>query len=157
MTGAAHGEWVMRDVVRDYLRHVGRASDEVRDLEGRIRVMRERLDGLGYDPAAGRGGGVSDKMADGMARIAELEAEWCSAIDAVQREHERMRTACGPSDPGAFAAWIHFAERRTWAYAARVVGYSERQVKRLAEDAMPALYALVPEEFKGKYPNAAPL
>lgn len=153
-----HDMYVMRACVTAWLDHIRRADAEIRELEARISDVRERLDGLGASIDGAGGGSGGDRMADGVARIAELEDEWSARVSACYEEIERARDMCSPRHVGRYAMWLHVVEGRTWAYVGRVIGYSERQAKRIADGGARDLYALIPEEFRrDAFPNAAPL
>lgn len=153
-----HDMYVMRACVTAWLDHVRRQDAEIRELESRIAEVRERLDGLGASVEGGGRGSGGDRMAEGVARISELEGEWSARVAACMAEIERARDMCSPSHVGRHAMWLHVVEGRTWAYVGRAIGYSERQAKRIADGGCRDLYPLIPEEFRrATFPNAAPL
>ncbi len=165
----------------------GRSSLSDKMAEGVARVMEleaawcervaetlaDRLEGLGC-PMGKDGGGrssLSDKMAEGVARVMELEAAWCERVAETLADADECRRICDPAHVWRWALYMHLVEGRTWAYAARVVGYSEQHgayaarvvgyseqhVKRNVPQAMREVYYLMPERFRREpIPNAMP-
>ena len=155
----AHDPAVIDHCVRAYMAHVRRADDGMREIERQIRDMRARLDGLGcpLGKDGGGGGAMTDKMAEGVARVMELEQLWGERIAETLADVDRCRSICDPAHVWRWALYMHLVEGRTWAYAARVVGYSEQHVKRNVPTAMREVYYLMPERFRREpIPNAMP-
>lgn len=154
-----HDRDVISLCVRAYMAHIRRADDQVREIERQIRDVRARLEGLGC-PMGKDGGGrapISDKMAEGVARVLELEAEWGERVAETLADADECRRICDPAHVWRWALYLHLVEGRTWAYAARVVGYSEQHVKRNVPQAMREVYRLMPERFRREpIPNAMP-
>lgn len=156
---ASHDPEVIAHCVRAYMTHIRRADDQIREIERQIRDLRARLEGLGC-PMGKEGGGrspLSDKMADGVASLIELEERWGERIAGTLADVDQCREICDPAHVWRWALYMHLVEGRTWAYAARVVGYAEATVKLHAPDAMREVYYLMPERFRrDSIPNAMP-
>lgn len=149
--------YIIRACVTAWLDHVRLLDASIRDLESRIREARARLEGLGVRLDGPSGGASSDALADGVARVLELEEEWSAAVRAHLAEVEAARDLCPPSHVGARAMWLHVAERLTWAEVGRAIGYSEAQARRIADGGARELYGAMPEEFRRfTFPPAQP-
>lgn len=155
----SHDPEVIAHCVRAYMTHIRRADDQIREIERQIRDLRARLEGLGCPLGEDGGGGspLSDKMADGVASLIELEERWGERIAGTLADVDQCREICDPAHVWRWALYMHLVEGRTWAYAARVVGYAEATVKLHAPDAMREVYYLMPERFRrDSIPNAMP-
>lgn len=153
-----HDIYVMRACVAAYLRHIRAMDAEMRDIERRIRDVRARMEGLGVRLDGSGHGGGGDRMADGVAMIAELEAEWSDRVRSNRAEVERARDMCSPAYVGRRAVWLHVVEGLTWAHVGRVIGYSESQARRIADGGVRELYRIIPEEYRSAtFPDAAPI
>ena len=89
-----HDIHVMRECATNYLKHVGRIESDIKQLETRIEDLRESMRGLAINLGTSRGCGVSDRMADGVAKIIEYEREWNDRIVNDYDEFNAVRDMC---------------------------------------------------------------
>lgn len=153
-----HDIHTKRICVQAYLTYISTIDEQIRELEIRIRDIRQRLDLMGVsfdgDSVTTTGG---DRIADTVARIIDSEQEWCDRINLYHDEIQRVRDWCMPCHVGRWAMWLYTVERRSWAYVARIIGYSVRHTKRLADKGACELYELIPEQWRrDAIPNAMP-
>lgn len=150
---------VLRKPVIDWLVYIREMNTRISYLESRISEIRDRLCGMGYDPAS-QGGSASsaDKIPSGVATLAELEDEWNQRVKDTQREIEEARELCSPTNTGRYVLWLRYVDRRSWKDISNSVSYSPKQCRRIAEGGIRDLYPLIPEIFRrNAFPNAAPL
>lgn len=152
-----HDAFVMREVVKAYLREVRLGQMRMRDLQDRMLTLRESMEGL-RSPGASSGGGPSDRMAEGMARLQKLEDEWSEAAVSYAAFAAEAYDLCFGHGVNRWAVWLHDVDGLTWEAVGRRVGYSEKNARRIAESGYRELYYIVPEEYRrSAFPNAAPL
>lgn len=153
-----HDIYVMRECVTNYLKYIGSIESGIRDLEHRISDLRESMRGLAINFDAARSGGVSDRMADGVAKVIALEKEWNDRIVNQYDEFNKVRDMCDPRHVGRYAMWMRVVEGRTWEYIGSRIGYCDRHARTIADGGARELYYLIPEEYRrDTFPNAAPL
>ncbi len=153
-----HDIHVMRECVTNYLKHVGRIESDIKQLETRIEDLRESMRGLAINLGTSRGCSVSDRMADGVAKIIEYEREWNDRIVNDYDEFNAVRDMCDVHHVGRYAMWMRVVEGRTWEYIGSKIGYCERHARTIADGGVRELYPLIPEEYRrSTFPNAAPL
>lgn len=152
-----HSFDVMKHCVMAYVRYAASLDASMRDIEEDIARQNARLDLMGV--SIGEGGATSnrDALPDGVIKLMELREKWSNEYARYADDLEQARELCERTHVNRRAAWLHFAERRTWAEVGRAIGYSERNAMRIAETGIRELYVLMPEEWRrDPIPNAAP-
>lgn len=126
-------------------------AEDIARLEARLELMGVTYEGVGATASE------RDKLPDGLARAAELHDEWQGEMARHADELAEAKRLCRSVHEGRYVLWLHLVERRTWDATARRVGYSTRQVRRMAGAGIRELYALMPERWRCEpIPNAAP-
>lgn len=147
---------VKRHCVIAYLDDIRIRRAVMEDLEWRIDSLRERLEGLGMTQGEGVAGGESTDMADKLARIHDLEAQWATAVVESAETVAVAASLCPSSEPERYCLWLHFVERLTWPEVGERMSYSPDHIKgRFVRKGIDALYPEIPEEYR-RYaiPNA---
>lgn len=154
-----HDLEVMRICVKAYLSHMRLIKDDIREIEIRIREIKERLGVMAVDYSKDMVSTTTpnDQMGAAIARIEELQAELSARIINYQRLLADAQDMCQPHYVGRYAVWLHEVEQKTWAYVARYIGYSESRTYDIAEAGIREIYHEMPEEYRRHaIPNALP-
>lgn len=154
----AHSYETMKICVEAYLRYVRGIDETLSVIAEDIARLEARLELLGVSFETSGTVGEHDALPDGLAKAAELRDEWAGAITRHADELAEARRLCLPVHERRRALWLHVVERRTWDATARMMGYSVRQTRRMADEGIRELYALMPERWRREpIPNAAPM
>ena len=147
-----------RHCVYAYMEHIRSIPDDIREIEQQIKEIEASID---IRSSVAAGGGTTtpagDKIGSGIAILEDKLERWDVMIKNLYVERDHVRSLCLPTYKGRYALWLHKVEAKSWPYVARILGYSERQAKRFAEQGIIELYRLMPEEWR-RYtiPNALP-
>lgn len=155
-----HDIEVMRICVKAYLNHMRFINDDIREIEIKIRQTKDRLDlmGVAYDKVSVSTSTIGDSIGEGIATLEQLTQEWAERIKKYEKLLDQAKSMCLPHYVGRYAMWLHEVECREWEYVGRIIGYSERQTRTIAESGMKEIYVLMPEEYRRySIPNAMPL
>ena len=152
----SHDFEVIKYCVTDYLSYICSIEATMRAIESDIAYQNARLNlmGISYE---GCGGGSSNKDAlpDGVAKLMELREKWSDEYAHCADDLEQARELCKPSNVNRYAVWLHYVEKITWTSVGGAIGYSERNVRRIAECGIKELYYAMPEEWRrDQIPNA---
>lgn len=154
-----HDLEVMRFCVKSYLSHMRLIKDDIREIELRIKEIKERLGIMAVDYSKDNVSTSSDGDAIGkaIAKIEELRSELSSRIINYQSLLAEAQDLCQPHYVGRYAVWLHEVEQKTWTYVARCIGYSESRTYDIAEAGIREIYYAMPEEYRRySIPNALP-
>lgn len=154
-----HDFEVMRICVKSYLSHMRLIKDDIRELELRIREIKERLGVLAVDYSKENVSVSSDgdSIGKAIAKIEELQNELSERILNYQKLLANAQDLCQPHYLGRYAMWLHEVEQKTWTYVARCIGYSESRTYDIAEAGIREIYYEMPEEYRRySIPNALP-
>lgn len=152
-----HDLEVMRLCVKQYLGHMKHYYDDLREIEIRIRTIETRLGllGVSYDGISVSVSIDGDQIGERLAEIYELRAELLDRMTAYERLFQDAQDICQPHHVGRYAVWLHEVEGRDWAYVGRIIGYEERQARRIADGGIREIYELMPREYQSQaLPNA---
>lgn len=150
---------VMRFCVKSYLSHMRLIKDDIREIEIRIREIKDRLGvmAVDYSKDAVSTSSDGDRIGEAIAHIEELQEELSVRIINYQNLLADAQDMCQPHYVGRYAMWLHEVEQREWEYVGRIIGYSERQTRTIAEGGLREIYELMPEEYRRySIPNALP-
>lgn len=153
-----HDYETMKFCVNAYLRYIRCVENTLTVIAEDIERLEARLEllGVSFEPSGLVSPG-GDKFPEGIAKATELRDEWSGAMARHADELAEARRLCRPINENRYVLWLHFVERQTWDSAARYVGYSVRQIKRMAVIGTSELYELMPERWRCEpIPNAAP-
>lgn len=134
--------------VDEYLESIRAMQIDSRDLEWRIRDLRERLQGLGAPSGRGGGASSSDRLAKGIAALEELEHEWSSKVAGYAKEIARAIEVCNPSRLNRYVVWLRKVERLTWSEVAQRINYSIRTAQAMVESGYAEIFDDMPSEWK---------
>lgn len=151
-----HDFEVVKYCVTDYLSYIRSIDATMRDIESDIAYQNARLNlmGISYDGGCG-GQSNKDALPDGIIKLMELREKWSDEYAHCADDLERARELCKPVNVNRHAIWLHCVEQKTWACVGRAIGYSERNVRRIAELGIMELYYTMPEEWRrDSIPNA---
>lgn len=152
-----HDFEVMRECVKVYLSHMRSYWDDVREIELRIRSIRNRLDimGVAYDKISVSTSTSGDTIGEGIATLEDLAGELEDRVTTYERLFQEAQDICQPRYVGRYAMWLHEVEGREWAYVGRIIGYEERQARRIADGGVREIYELMPREYQSQAIPAA--
>lgn len=154
-----HDFEVMRICVKAYLHHMRHIDDDIREIKLRIEQVKDRMKvcGIDYSKITVTTSTEGDTIGASIALLQELKSEFDDRIIHYQKLYEDAKDLCQPHFVGRYAIWMHEVERREWEYVGRVIGYEERQARRIADGGIRELYELMPEEYRRySIPNAQP-
>lgn len=154
-----HDFEVMRICVKSYLSHMRLIKDDMREIQLRIRDIKDRLDVMAVDYSKDSVSSSSDgdTIGTAIARIEELQQELSDRIINYQKLLSDAQDMCQPHFVGRYAMWLHEVEQKTWTYVARCIGYSESRTYDIAEAGIREIYYEMPEEYRRySIPNALP-
>lgn len=145
-----HDLEVMRHCVKRYLGHMKHYYDDVREIELRIKSIENRLGilGVSFDKVNVSTSSEGDKIGSGLADIQELREELKDRLTAYELLFQEAQDICQPRYVGRYAMWLHEVESREWEYVGRIIGYSERQTRTVADGGVVEIYELMPEEYR---------
>lgn len=140
------------DQARAYLEHVRSLSCRTQALRAEVEAQRELADGVRAmrygEGGAGRAGG--DQMAETVARLQDLIADYCAELSAYVSEqraaHERVRLMERPEHAQAITA--HYLLGRTWERVCVDMGYTWDGMMSLRRRAVTAFYDVMPVEWR---------
>lgn len=154
-----HHYEVMRICVKSYLSHMRLIKDDIREIEIRIREIRDRLGIMAIDYSKDNvmSSTEGDTIGAAVAKIEELQKELSERILNYQHLLTEAQDMCQPHYVGRYAMWLHEVEQKTWTYVARCIGYSESRTYDIAEAGIKEIYYEMPEEYRRhSIPNALP-
>lgn len=150
-----HARWRVERYLKDGIRPLMDSIDEklyrIKECESRLELM-----GIDYSKASA-GGGSSDVICDGVARIRELREELAAEVAHGIHDIEEARSLCPRSEPQRYILWLHYVQGMTWAKAARAIGLGPDHVKhKLVPQGMEELVPMIPLEYQDRVPEAHP-
>lgn len=157
---ADHDIETVKHCVNAYLRHMRHINDDIREVEMAIMDIENKMGllGVSFDKPGVTASADGDKIGACLARLEELKDELACRINAYYGLYDQARLICQPRFVGRYALWLNKVEGKTWAYVGRMIGYTERHARTVAEGGYRDIYDEMPEEYR-RYtiPNAQPL
>lgn len=140
------------DQARAYLEHVRALSCRTQALRAEVEAQRELADGVRAmrygEGGAGRAGG--DQMAETVARLQDLIADYCVELSAYVSEqrtaHERVKLMERPEYAQAITS--HYLLGRAWERVCVDMGYTWDGMMSLRRRAVAAFYDVMPCEWR---------
>lgn len=151
-----HDMEVMRACVAGYLEHIRQVDESRMALEDEMRRLRSSLE-IKTTVMSGMPHAESrvDRMAEGMARLLELRAQWAASTADSYREHGEAMAFCYATLERRYC-WMHWVHGISWRSLAKREHYHEKTILRKANDGVREIYAWMPEEWRRALPNAQP-
>lgn len=151
-----HDFWVVKYCVIAYIKDVTHRNQSVNDIADKIRMQQSRLDAMGinFDDKGSKGSVNADAIENGVATIIELKQELETRIAANGRDYVDAYLICTRTDESS-TVWYHVSERKKWAEIGRMMGYSESNIRKMAQKGYQEIYDAMPEIYR-RYtlPNA---
>lgn len=145
--------------VKMYLQHMRYIHNDIAYIKDRIQDIQNSLilTGVDFDKHGSCPSSSPDKIPDGLIRLNELREELKDRLVSYAYLLEEARDLCEPHNIARWALWLHYVDGKDWASTGKIIGYSERYTRSIADAGIRELYMLMPEEYR-RYtiPNAAP-
>lgn len=153
-----YDEW-KADEARRWLRHVRRLWLDLARLDASIEALEYLAQPKGIDYARPniRSSVYTDKIADAVAEIVDEVGTLRAERDDVASEQARAVECLNRLEDANQSAVLvlHYVGRKTYRKVAAELHYSEVYCKRLAHDALPFVYEVMPKEWRTAIPKAA--
>ena len=151
-----HDIEVKRECVAAYLGHIRELDEERMKLEETMQRLESSLSlgAIRYSdmPKAHDG---DDKLAEGVAKLLELRAQWASiALDAY-REHGVAMAYCFATIPRRIC-WMYYEEHTQIKTIAIRMTYDRKTIMRKRDAGVEEIYEWMPEEWRRVLPSAQP-
>ncbi|MGN0034786.1 MAG: hypothetical protein ACI364_03550 [Coriobacteriales bacterium] len=144
-------EWdaYRRDQAEGWLKGVAAHRRRVDALRAAVEAKRAELDGLhgmDYSRPVVSATASDDAMTNAVYRVTEAIRDYCAELTALTAEQAdaNQRLASMTDATGAAALSMHYLAGIEWAAVADRLGYSERHLYRIRDDALVEAYEIMP-------------